>query len=289
MPARKHGDRRDATWVRDTDPLHFFLPYIYPHRADNEAVVKERIDLTRLNAFLEEKNRGLEKDHYTFFHALCAAIVRTITLRPKMNRFIKGHRIYQRNELTLSFVVKKEMKDDGGEALAYIAFGPESNIDTVHKAILAEVHEMRSDKPDNSTASMDLFTKLPRWLMRIVMKILFLLDYYGRVPLSLVKADPNHASVFLTNLGSIGLSADYHHLFNWGTCSIFVVVGERKWEPVFARDGSYEMHEVVDIAITLDERIADGYYYARTIQLIKYLLQNPELLDQRADEQVEVR
>ena len=132
-----------------------------------------------------------------------------------------------------------------------------------------------------------MFTHLPRWLMRIVMWGLHRLDFYGKVPYDLIKADPNYASVFLTNLGSIKLKAGYHHLSNWGTTSVFVIVGETTKKPVFHDDGSYELREVLPVGITLDERIADGYYYARTIRLVKKLIECPELLDRPANEEVD--
>ena len=285
---RRWGDRIDATLVRDNDPLHFFMPYLYPNRADNEAVLQEEVDLTALNAFLAEKNKGLTTDKYTLMHAVCTALVRTITLRPKLNYFIKGNRLYKRNDISLSFVVKKQFADTGKEALAFRKFGPETTIDTLHQTIMEEIHDCRSDKIDNSTAGMEFFTHFPRWLMRIAIRILFLLDYYGRVPQSLIKADPNYSTVLISNLGSIKLNANYHHLSNWGTCSLFLVIGEKHMAPIFQPDGSYEMHEMVNLSITLDERIADGYYYAKSIHIFKHLLQHPELLNERADKEVEL-
>ena len=165
------GDRFDATLVRDIDPLHWFMPYLYPNRADNEAFVREEFDLTNLEAFLEKKNEGLDHAHrYTIFHAVCAAIVKTFTLRPQMNRFIKGCRLYQRDELSLGFVVKKQFKDNAGEGLAFIKFPPETTIDSLHERIMKEIFECRRDDAmDNSTKGMEFFTHLPRWLMRIVM------------------------------------------------------------------------------------------------------------------------
>ena len=285
---RRWGDRRDARLVRDNDPLHFFVPYIYPHRADNEAVVTEQIDLTAMDAFLAEKNAGRTEDKYTLMHAIVAALARTITLRPKMNRFIQGNRLYQRDDLTTGFVVKKQFADNGAEALAFLKWGPETTIDTVHEKVMAEIHECRSDKLDNSTAGMEMFTHLPRWLMRIAMRILFIMDYYGRAPYSLVKADPNYSTVFISNLGSIKLNANYHHLSNWGTTSIFLVIGKKHLAPIYDEKGNMEMHEVVDLSITLDERIADGYYYSKSIQILKHLLQHPEMLNERADCEVKL-
>ncbi|MBR2697383.1 MAG: hypothetical protein IKE76_02235, partial [Clostridia bacterium] len=183
MPDKKHrrrGDRFDATLVRDLDPLHWFFPYIYPNRADNEAFIREEFDLTNLNAFLAKKNEGLDHAHrYTVFHAVAAAIVKAVTLRPRMNRFIKGCRLYQRDELSLGFVVKKHFADDGGEGLAFIKFPEDTTIDSLHARIMDEIFECRRDDvQDNSTQGMEMFTHLPRWLMRIVMWGLHRLDFY---------------------------------------------------------------------------------------------------------------
>ncbi|MBQ6122342.1 MAG: 2-oxo acid dehydrogenase subunit E2 [Clostridia bacterium] len=285
---KRMGDRFDATLVRDIDALHWFMPYLYPNRADNEAFIREEFDLTNLEAFLEKKNEGLDKAHrYTIFHAVCAAIVKTFTLRPQMNRFIKGCRLYQRDDLSLGFVVKKQFRDNAAEGLAFIKFPPETTVDSLHERIMQEIFECRSDKLDNSTKGMEMFTHLPRWLMRIAIFILHRLDFYGKVPYDLIKADPNYASVFLTNLGSIKLNAGYHHLSNWGTTSVFVVIGEKARKPVFHEDGTFEMRTMLDVGITLDERIADGYYYAKTVRLLKKLIENPELLDRPANEEVD--
>ena len=123
--------------------------------------------------------------------------------------------------------------------------------------------------------------------MRFISRILRLLDYYGKMPESLCKEDPEYASVFITNLGSIKLNAGYHHLANWGTNSIFIVLGEKHLAPYYDEYGNVEMRETMNIGITLDERIADGYYYSKTIKLFKYLLQNPHLLEEPAGQEVD--
>ena len=286
---KRRGDRRDGTWLRNIDAMHAFMPYLYPNRADNEAFIQESIELENIEKYLAEKNAKLAdgEEEYKLFHVLLAALVKTITLRPKMNRFVKGGRMYQRNTLSLAFVVKKKFSDNGAEALAFIEFDGEMTIDDVHRKISAEINECRSEKIDNSTAGMDAFTKMPRWLLRIVMWVLHRLDYYGKVPYSLIKTDPNHATCFITNLGSIGLKAGYHHLCNWGTNSLFIVLGQKKKSPIYDDDGNMSMKDTMPIGITLDERIADGYYYSKTVKLLKYLLANPELLETAAKEEVD--
>lgn len=284
---KKRGDRKDGVWLKELDAMHAFTPYLYPNRADNEAFISERIDLENINRYLEKKNEGITEDPYKLFHIVIATIVKAITLRPKMNRFIQGYRTYQRDDLTMAFVVKKKFADEGKEALAYIKFDENTTIETVREKVYAEINECRSDKLDNSTAGMDALTKLPRFILRFIMWILHKLDFYGRVPNFLIKTDPNYATCFISNLGSIGLKAGYHHLCNWGTNSIFVVLGEKKLTPVYDSEGNMEMKETMDIGLTLDERIADGYYYSKTVKLVKYLLHNPELLETPAGEEVD--
>ena len=284
----KRGDRKDGVWLKDLDPLHGFMPYLYPNRADNEAFIQEQIDITALNEYLKKKTEGDPEFKYTYLHAIVAALVRTITLRPKMNRFISGNRIYQRRWITAAFMVKRQFADESSESIFYKAFGDDDNIDTIHRSIKERVTSFRKGSAeDNSTDKMGLLLRLPPFMMRLVMKILFSLDRKGKVPDFLIKEDPNQASVFVTNLGSIGLHAGYHHLTNWGTNSIFVVIGEKLMAPFYQEDGSVEMREVIDLGVTLDERIADGYYYSKTIKLLKHLLTHPELLDQKSNEEVE--
>lgn len=285
---RRWGDRRDGRWLREEDSLHQITPYLMPNRCDNEAFIQEQIDLTAVNAYLAEKNRGKPAFKYTLFHIVVAALVKTVTLRPRMNRFIQGMRLYQRYDLTAAFVVRKQFTDTAREALAYIKFDDTDTMDSIHRKIQDEVIlNRRADTVDNSTDGMDMLTKLPRFVLRFVMWALRRLDFYGRAPYSLVKTDPDYATLFLSNFGSIKLNAGYHHLNNWGTNSVFVTIGEKHLAPFYDEKGSVEMREVLNLGITLDERIADGYYYSRTIRLLKYLLQHPQLLDTPAKEEVD--
>lgn len=286
---RRRGDRRDGVWLRDLDPMHGFTPYLYPNRADNEAFIQEEIELTQLNAYLDEKNAQNPEFKYTYFQAILSAFVKTVVLKPRLNRFIAGNRVYQRNALTAAFVVKKQFNENAEEALAYLSFNDESTFESVRAQIYNEVHAFRKEnKTDNSTDGMALLLKCPRWVLRVIMRILFFLDYRGIVPMFLIKTDPNYCSIFLSNLGSIKLNAAYHHLNNWGTNSLFCVIGEKFQKPVYDEDGTPHMRQFLKIGITLDERIADGYYYSRAIRLLRHLLYNPALLEAPAKTPVDI-
>lgn len=287
MSLRRRGDRRDGTLIRDLDPMHFFMGVIYPNRCDNEAYISEKIDLTAVNQYLKLKNENETEFPYTMFHLIVAALVKTITLRPKLNRFIVNGNYYQRNEVSAAFVVKKKFSDHGEEALAFLHMKEEDTLDSIHEQLRKIVLSCRSEKADETSESMDLVSRLPRGLCKAFTRFVMFLDKHGRVPKSFIASDPYYASVVLSNLGSIKLKCGYHHLTNWGTCSIFCIVGEKKWSPFFDEDGQAVMKETVDIGLTIDERLADGYYYAKSVRLLKHLLEHPELLERPLKEEVD--
>ena len=285
--SKKFGDRRDGKLLRDIDSMHVIMPLMYPNRCDNEAFLSERIDLTNINKYLAQKNADNPEYSYNLFQIMVTAMLKTITLRPLMNRFIANKNMYQRNEVSAAFTVKKIFSDNGGEALTFIHAKPEDTLDTIHNEIYRQVSFCRSESKDDSTAAMDGFQKLPRWIVKAAIALMRFLDRRGKVPKSLIATDPYYSSVVLTNLGSIKLHAGYHHLTNWGTCSVFCAIGEIKKRPFHDDDGNVTYRQSVDLGLTIDERIADGYYYAKTIRLLKKLLENPELLELPLSEKVD--
>ena len=285
---KKWGDRKDGIWLKDLPPLNRIMPGIMPNRADNEAYINVDIDLRPLDAYLAEKNKDRQEDKYTYFHLISAAIGKAFVLRPRMNRFICNYRVYQRKNVSVAFVVKKKFDDRAEEGLAFLEYDPKETLDSYHAKIMKVIHATRrEDQLDQSTGVMAILNKLPQWMINLVVKTTLWLDKHGWAPDALIGSDPNHAAIFLTNLGSIGLEGGYHHLVNWGTNSCFIVLGKKYMKMEYDRDGNSDLHEVIPVGITLDERIADGYYYSGTVALVKELLGHPALLELPADTPVE--
>ncbi len=284
---RRFGDRKDGVLLRDLDGMHFITPLLYPNRCDNEAFISQRIDLTAADEYLQAKNASDPEFKYTLFHLIVTAIIKTITLRPKMNRFIANKNTYQRNEITASFVIKKVFQDESHEGLAFIHAKDDCDLEFVHGDIYRQVHSCRSGKKDKSSEDMDMFNRMPRFFSKFLVWCITRLDVHGKVPSSLIATDPYYSSVVLTNLGSIRLQSGYHHLTNWGTNSVFVTIGEKKFRPFYNPDGTFEMKNSVDLGFTIDERLADGYYYSKSIALFKYMLEHPAELEKPANEPVD--
>ena len=284
---RRIGDRFDGTLIRDLDPIHIFTPVLYPDRCDSEAYISERIDMEPIRAYLDKLNAEDPEYHYTIFHVIVAAVLKTVMLRPKMNRFIANELTYQRNEVTGSFVVKKMFDDDGEEALAIVHAAEDETIFSMHDQIYGQIKVGRSDTLDSSMQSMSIVGKLPIRLVRTIARFVRWLEKRGKCPRTFIASDPYYTSVVFSNLGSIRLKSGYHHLTNWGTNSIFVAIGEIKETSFVNENDELEVKETVDLGVTIDERLADGYYYSRSVKLIKKLLAEPELLEHPFGEEVE--
>ena len=281
----KWGERRDGKLLRDIDSMHFIMPLMYPNRCDNEAFISERIDLTNVMKYLEKKNADGPAYKYNFFQVMVTAVLKTIMLRPQLNRFIANGNLYERYAVTAAFTVKKIFSDEGEEALAVIHACETDNIDSIHDEIYRQVSYVRNEGKDKSTESMDILQKTPLPFKKALGAGARFLDRRGWMPQAVIETDPFQSSVVLANLGSIKLKSGYHHLTNWGTTSLFIVIGEIKDRPFTDADGNTEMRISVDIGLTVDERISDGYYCSKSVQLLKKFLEEPELLELPLEEQ----
>ena len=283
--SKRFGDRKDATKVRGMDSMHYIMPLMYPNRCDNEAFISETIDLTNAMAWLEKRNAAKPEYKYNAFQLIVTAVLKTITQRPQLNRFYANYNLYQRNEVSAAFTIKKQFRDESDEGLAFIHAKPTDTIETVHDEIHRQVSYVRYEGKDQSTESMDFIQKLP--FKKLIGAGARFLDRRGWMPQSVIATDPFQSSVVLANLGSIKLHAGYHHLTNWGTTSVFVVIGEIKPRKLLCADGEERVLTSVDIGLTVDERISDGFYCSRAVQLLRKLLESPELLERPLEEKVE--
>jgi len=288
------GDRYDAWLVRDLDPLQGIMNYLMGDRTDNEAVAHMDVEMDALVAYVKDKNDNNPNPifKYTFFHAFLAALARTIEERPKLNYFVRNKKYWERKVISFAFIAKKQKIDGAEEGLVITNYKKDSDVSPMEQMhlstckIVAEIRKSKESKDDTLKIISSLL-KLPGFIFKGVCALIRALDRHGRLPKSFVKANPYNATCFISNLGSIKLNASYHHLINFGTNSIFAIVGQKEKKPVFHEDGTFELKEFLPISLTLDERIADGVYYAKSLRILKALLLKPELLDKPACEKID--
>jgi len=272
------GDRWDGVKVRNLPGFRKIFPFLMRTRTESAAYHLKRLKIARTMAWLDRANAGREK-RISFFHVVLAASVRTLALRPEANRFVVGLRLFQRRTIDLSFVIKRELTEEASETTIKLTFDPRSTVADVSERVSGAVQATKRSRTSADEKIASVVAGGPRFLTRFIVWAARTLDYFSLLPSALIKEDPMYASAFLANLGSIGLDAIYHHLYEWGNAPFFLVIGKRKKEPLVNDRGEVEAQDVVDIKISLDERIADGVFFARTIDLLAELIENPEKLE----------
>ena len=182
---RHIGDRRDGTLLRDIDSMHIIMPMIYPNRCDNEAFISERIDLTNVDAYIAKRNAENPVFKFTLFHLIVAAILKVIVLRPKLNRFIANKNLYQRKELSASFVIKKQFNDASEEGMAFIRANGDSTLDTLREDLYKQITHVKKGGTDSTMDAMEFLKKLPRFVVKFFIALMRWCDRHGIVPKSL--------------------------------------------------------------------------------------------------------
>ncbi len=271
------GDRKDGRRIYPENPENILMPYLMPNRHESEVYLNQNIDITEMMDFIEEKNKTSEYK-LTFFNVLVGVVAKVVYSRPKLNHFIKNGSFYERNEVSVSFVAKDKLSDDAGEKLIVMKIEKDEKPLEVAKRIITDVHESRKGKNESS----ELYSKiasLPKFVLKIVAKVVFFADKRGLLPYSMIENDFNFSTVLLSNLGSIECKSAYHHLNEYGTNSIVITIGT-----IHEENG----RKIVDIGATVDERIGDGFYFAKTIKLIEYIASNKAFLEEEVGKKVEL-
>lgn len=289
---KRIGDRKDAKKVRNLDGLHNVMIDIKPERCDSDVYMNKEIDVTKLIKYVEKYKKEHPDDKITYFHAFTMAFAKTIYNKPLLNRFVANRTFYDRNDVIIAFVAKIAFEEDSEEVMINIKVDKDDNIFTLRDKITKRVAKIRNskkgEKKENTNNIVDVVGKLPKLIRMIVTGALKFLDKHGWLPESITKDNLYYSSVILSNLGNFKIGSIYHNIVNFGTSSIIATMGMIHKSKVIDKDGKEKIIDVCDFGVNMDERIADGYYFAKSIKVLEYILDNPELLEDRADARIEI-
>lgn len=287
---RRFGDRNDGFLVRNLDPMGKLIPYIMRSKSDSWVLFEDRIDITHTQEFLHTMRKS-EIPGLTLYHIVFAAIVRTYSQVPELNRFIQRNNIYARNEMKGSMVVMKGMQRDSERTTIMPRFEMDATLPEVVKEIeslanpIDRTKKVAEDENRNDFDKLELALALiPGWLIRFVFSLLKLLDRYGLIPRKITSLSPFHSSFFITNMGSIGMQPVYHHIYEFGTISIFGAIGNKETVHEIDREGNIRRKTYLNMKFVVDERICDGFVYAIGFKHIKSGISKPEQLMERPKE-----
>lgn len=284
---RRLGDRSDGYRLRKADPFFRIIPHIMPTRNDSQVFFEERVYLEDTKELIQR----LRKDGYRvgFLHIVIASLVRVISQKPKINRFVVGKRTYARNEISFSLAVKKEMSEEAEETTIKVKFEPNATLYDVIDIVNNAVNDNKGlDTEANSTdRAAKFFSLLPQFVVTFLVWLIKWLDNHNMMPKFLNELSPFHSSIFVTDLGSLGIKPVYHHIYNFGTNTIFLAFGVRSKEQVVNEDMTVNNRKAMDLKIVADERVVDGYYFASAIKLGMRIMSHPDVLLTPPEEVVE--
>lgn len=272
---RRLGDRYDGRRLRSLGAFYQITPYIMRTRVDAHDYFEERIDITGAEAWLRKQR---EEGHMElgWLHVFITALVRTMSQKPRLNRFVAGQKIYARNEITISLALKKKLHEDSPETTVKMRFEPEDTIYDVARKVQEAVDSNKAQETSNNTdRTARLFMLCPGFLVRFLIFVVRCLDYCGIMPKALYRASPFHTSAFVTDLGSLGIKPIYHHLYDFGTTSVFIAFGAKERHREHDKDGNLVERKYITMKVVNDERICDGHYYASAFKIMSALLRDP--------------
>ncbi len=275
------GHRSDGRKIKTLPAFFKVIPSVMLERNDSQVLYKQDIPIKYLDEYIDKKaEEGIK---LSYMHIIYAALVRVIAERPRLNRFVMNGTTYARNKIYVSLAIKKNLTDDGVETTTKVEYQGTENIFDVKQKLDAVIEQNKEIEASNETDHLaKTLGLIPIGLIRVAVKFLKFLDRHGLLPKAIIKASPFHTSVFLTNVGSLGIDTIYHHLYNFGTTSMFFSMGKKKKSFIY-EDEEIKEEKCITLAFVGDERICDGFYYANSFKSLFRYLKKPELLETAPD------
>lgn len=281
---RRFGDRKDAKKCRDITGMNQICVDLKPKRYMSELYINEKMDVTNLVKYINKHKE--DGDKITYFHAFSLAIGKTIYNRPILNRFVANRHIYEHNDVSISFVMKIEFNDASEEVMVVMPVEEKDNIYSFSKKIYEKVNKIRDkkDTTEGANNAIQVLGHMPNIIRVPIVGFLKYLDKIGHLPSSIMKDNIYYSSILLSNVGTLKCDAIYHNVTEFGTCPGIITIGEIKEEIGKNKEKKY----YCNFGMTFDERTSDGFYLIKSIKLMQYILNNPELLEGNANEKIEI-
>lgn len=273
--------------IKSSIPMDAVSSFIMPTRVGASNIFSATIDIENCEKLIRQK-RAEGMNGLGMVHVLLAAYIRVVSQFPGINRFIRGQRLYARDGIEICMTIKKEMKLNAPETVIKLYASPKDSLPSVYQQLNQEITENKKVGDQNNMDTVArILVNLPCVFLKFVMGCLRVLDYFGLLPRFLTKLSPFHGSMFITNMGSLGMPPIFHHLYNFGNLPLFISMGKKRTEYIVTKDGTAQKRRVLDFTLVCDERICDGHYYATAFKQLKRILENPEQLLSPAEYVVE--
>jgi len=273
--------RPDGKRVKNLSAIQRITPYLMKTKHESLVYFNQIVAVNAAFDLVARLNRESGKKEYTLFTVILTAMVRIGKEYPELGRFFVGKRLYERNEIVFSFTAKTSREEDSKTVVVKVRFSGNEKMKDVAEKINREkeaISTASDDTAGDSDRILRLFFTLPSFIRSLFFTLLKGLNLCNGLPKSMIDSDPFFTACYIANLGSIGLGAPFHHLYEWGTASLFLAIGKAYALPVQTASKELAFANVIDLRFTLDDRITDGLYCSRALEKLKYLIEHPEEL-----------
>lgn len=279
--AIKINPKKEGRRLKSLSPLSRVAPYIMKTRQDASNMLSDSLDIEKAEDYIYKKReQGLKG--FGMLHLFVAGYVRTISQRPAVNRYIRGQRIYSRNCIEIMLTIKKEMKLDAPETVLKLFFPRDATSIDIYRIMNDTIEKSRAEESDFDDTARFL-NYIPGLVLKFVVWLLRLGDYFGLIPRRLTKLSPFHGSLAITAMGSLGIPPVYHHLYDFGNIPVFCAYGAKYIKNEPEADGTVTQRKYVDYKFTIDERICDGHYFASALKMFKAIMKDPAVLEEKPE------
>lgn len=267
--------RPDGKRLKNCDPMYTVAAYIMDKRMDAMNAITIDIPLDPIQEYLNKKRKeGVSISHMA---VIIAAMLRTTAEYPELNRFIVNKKAYARNEFAVSMVVLKNGDASHG-TMSKMYFELSDTIFDVNNNINKFVEENRETPDNNGTEKLIKFLLSMPGILPVGVGLFKWMDKHGLLPKAIIDMSPFHNTLVISNLASIRTNHIYHHIYEFGTTSMIMTMGNSREVPK-RKGGEIVFEKCMPIGVVMDERIASGSYFAIAFRRMKQYLRNPELLE----------
>lgn len=281
------GDRSDGRRLRSIGGMSMLAGYFMPDRNDACNNIRDTVEITAVERYIHKKRaEGLK--NFGIMHVFLAGYVRCVAKFPGLNRFFSGQRIHQRDDdIAFTMTIKKDMSVDAPDTTIKLHLDVHDTAEDVYHKLNALIDEVKNGEEDSGFDSLTgVLSCIPGLLLKFLVWLLKLLDYFGKLPKFLLELSPFHGSVIFTSMGSLGIPPVVHHLYNFGNLPVFLAFGRKYRKTELNAEGQPVTRRYVDMVLNTDERTTDGFYYAAVLKQFHKIMRDPAQLDNPPEEVV---
>ena len=266
----------------DLKKIHKLTPYqkvaigTWKEAKDPAIYAEEDLDYTPVQEFSEKifKEKGIR---LTPTYIIAQTVSLIFTVRPQLNTILRGNKLYQRKNLSLSCLVSvdEDNQDISNLSSCVVHNTSQLNIVELYKILKRKIEQTKNNQDEVIQAQNRLLGKIPTSLMKYVLNTLSFISYTLNLRFKGMPQDP-FGSVMISNLGQMGIDKAFIPLVYYSRVPVVIGIGLVKPRPFVLPDSTVTAKDMIRLNCTIDHRYIDGKSLSIMRKMLVYILSKPE-------------